>query len=176
MAGYLYPFFPIVSALGFVLVLIPLPWHLEAWNSGTCYYIIWTALACLNSFINSIVWADDAINRAPVWCDICTCHTPQQDIHERSTFHNSNENNSRRVRRYTCCVHVHHAKVIQYLQYSGGSHITGRRKFRLPNAWQRSYSCTETPCSFHRFSHLCSASPHGHGPRYVPVIRLIRFF
>lgn len=66
-----YPLFPIAAAFSTVLVLIPLPWHLEAWNSGTCYYMIWTALACFNQFINSVVWANDAINRAPVWCDIC---------------------------------------------------------------------------------------------------------
>lgn len=70
-----YPLFPIAAALGAVLVLIPLPWHLEAWNSGTCYYMIWTALACLNQLVNSVVWANDAINRAPVWCDICE-YTP----------------------------------------------------------------------------------------------------
>ena len=66
-----YPLFPIAAALGFVAVLTPLPWHLEAWNSGTCYYMIWVALACLNQFVNSVVWANDALNRAPVWCDIC---------------------------------------------------------------------------------------------------------
>lgn len=71
MTALLYPLFPVVCGLGFVLVLIPLPWHLEAWNSGTCFYMIWTALACLNQFVNSIVWSGDAINRAPVWCDIC---------------------------------------------------------------------------------------------------------
>lgn len=128
MTGYLYPLFPIFSALGFVLVLIPLPWHLEAWNSGTCYYMIWTALACFNSFVNSIAWADDALNRAPVWCDICTCYLLRQleDVCERSTFYNSNKNNPRRVCWHTRCVHVHHAKVTQHFQYSGSSHITGR--------------------------------------------------
>lgn len=126
MTGYLYPFFPVVSALGFVLALIPLPWHLEAWNSGTCYYMTWTALACLNSFINSIVWADDAINRAPVWCDICTFLSIQQGVRGHSKFHNSNEDNSRRVCWHTRCVHVYHAKAIPYFQHSSGSHIAGR--------------------------------------------------
>ncbi|KAF8439983.1 pheromone A receptor-domain-containing protein [Boletus edulis BED1] len=56
--------------IGFVLCMIPLPWHLEAWNTGTCLYMIWTGLACLNQFINSVVWNSDTINRAPVWCDI----------------------------------------------------------------------------------------------------------
>ena len=68
-----YPLFPIASFLGFVAVLIPLPWHLEAWNSGTCYYMFWVALSCLNQFVNSVTWANDAINRAPIWCDICKC-------------------------------------------------------------------------------------------------------
>lgn len=66
----LYPLFPVFSFLGFILVLIPFPWHLQAWNSGTCFYMMWTALACLNQFINSVVWANDAMNRAPVFCDI----------------------------------------------------------------------------------------------------------
>ncbi|KAJ3568207.1 hypothetical protein NP233_g5865 [Leucocoprinus birnbaumii] len=65
-----YPLFPTFSLLGFFLVVIPLPWHMKAWNSGTCFYILWTALACLNQFINSVVWHGNAINWAPVWCDI----------------------------------------------------------------------------------------------------------
>lgn len=65
-----YPVFPLFAFLGFILSIIPLPWHLQAWNSGTCYYMIWTALACLNQFINSVVWHGNVINWAPVWCDI----------------------------------------------------------------------------------------------------------
>jgi len=37
---------------------------------GTCLYMIWTALACLIHFINSIVWSGNTTNWAPVWCDI----------------------------------------------------------------------------------------------------------
>ncbi|KAJ7585827.1 pheromone receptor Rcb2 B44 [Mycena floridula] len=65
-----YPLFPIFAFLGFILPLIPLSWHFQAWNSGTCYYMIWASLACLNQFVNSIVWAGNAINHAPIWCDI----------------------------------------------------------------------------------------------------------
>jgi pheromone a factor receptor len=71
MSDASYPFFSIFAILGFVLVLIPLPWHLEAWNSGTCYYMMWTALACINQFVNSIIWAGNARNSAPAWCEIC---------------------------------------------------------------------------------------------------------
>ncbi|KAH9856255.1 STE3-domain-containing protein [Lenzites betulinus] len=67
-----YPLFPVFAFLGFVLALVPLPWHLEAWNSATCYYMIWTALSCLNGFVNTVVWARDAIDHAPIWCDIST--------------------------------------------------------------------------------------------------------
>jgi len=35
-------------------------------------YMIWTAIACLVHFVNSIVWNGNAINWAPVWCDIAT--------------------------------------------------------------------------------------------------------
>jgi pheromone a factor receptor len=60
------------SFVGFVLCAIPLYWHLEAWNTGTCLYMIWTGLGCLIQGINSIVWNKNLINRAPVYCDIST--------------------------------------------------------------------------------------------------------
>ncbi|EGO28761.1 hypothetical protein SERLADRAFT_406185 [Serpula lacrymans var. lacrymans S7.9] len=65
-----YPLFPIFAFFGFILVLIPLPWHLQAWNAGTCVYMIWAAVACLIEFVNSVVWNGSALNVAPVWCDI----------------------------------------------------------------------------------------------------------
>jgi pheromone a factor receptor len=72
MQDPLYPLFPVFAFLGFILALIPLPWHLEASNSGTVIYMMWAALANLNAFINAIVWRNTALNVAPVWCDICT--------------------------------------------------------------------------------------------------------
>ena len=44
---------------------------MTASNRGTCMYMVWTALGCLNQFINSVVWNKNVVNRAPVWCDIC---------------------------------------------------------------------------------------------------------
>nr|ALK27861.1 mating factor receptor STE3-2 [Limonomyces culmigenus] len=72
MTDFAWPFFPIVALLGAVLPLIPLSWHLQAWNSGTCYYMIWASILCLNQFVNAIVWHGTAIDFAPVWCDIST--------------------------------------------------------------------------------------------------------
>jgi len=62
--------FSAFAFIGFVMCAIPLPWHIQAWNTGTCLYMIWTGLACLNQFINSVIWTGNAINWAPVWCDI----------------------------------------------------------------------------------------------------------
>ncbi|KIY53057.1 pheromone receptor, partial [Fistulina hepatica ATCC 64428] len=62
--------FSMFSFLGFALVIIPLPWHLHAWNAGTVMFMLWTAVGCLNVFVNSIVWNGNVNNPAPVWCDI----------------------------------------------------------------------------------------------------------
>ena len=43
----------------------------SAWNTGTCLYMIWVGFGCLMQCINSIVWNNNMINRAPVYCDIC---------------------------------------------------------------------------------------------------------
>lgn len=68
--------FSVFSAIGLVLSLIPLWWHLESWNVGTCMFMIWTALACLVYFVDSVVWSGNTINWAPVWCDIGTFRNP----------------------------------------------------------------------------------------------------
>ncbi|KAI0702576.1 STE3-domain-containing protein [Earliella scabrosa] len=67
-----YPLLPVFAFLGFIIALVPLPWHLQAWNAGTCVYMIWASFACMIQFVNSIVWRDTALSIAPVWCDIST--------------------------------------------------------------------------------------------------------
>ncbi|KAI0061291.1 STE3-like pheromone receptor [Artomyces pyxidatus] len=62
--------FSAFSFLGFLICAIPLYWHLEAANVGVCLFIAWTALGCLISSVNSIVWRNNVENIAPVWCDI----------------------------------------------------------------------------------------------------------
>ncbi|KAN0105465.1 Pheromone A receptor domain containing protein [Russula decolorans] len=64
--------YTVFSFIGFVLCAIPLYWHYEASNAGTCLYMIWTGLGCLMQCINSIVWNKNMINRVPVYCDIST--------------------------------------------------------------------------------------------------------
>ncbi|KAJ6617170.1 pheromone A receptor-domain-containing protein [Mycena sp. CBHHK59/15] len=64
--------FSMFAFIGFLCSSIPLPWHLEAWNTGTCLYMIWSALACLVLFIDSIIWSGNIIDWSPTWCDIST--------------------------------------------------------------------------------------------------------
>ncbi|KXN90200.1 Pheromone B alpha 3 receptor, partial [Leucoagaricus sp. SymC.cos] len=45
---------------------------LLAWNTGTCVYMGWVSLCSLLLFINAVVWHDNAINSAPIYCDIVT--------------------------------------------------------------------------------------------------------
>ena len=71
MSDPTYPLFPVVSFLGAVAAFVPLPWHLQAWNAGTCIYMFWAGFASLIQFVNSIVWHGNMENVAPVWCDIC---------------------------------------------------------------------------------------------------------
>ena len=122
MVEPLYPLFPIASFLGFVLVLIPLPWHLQAWNSGTCFYVFWTSLACLNQFINSVTWANDAINKAPVWCDICkpglSAFIQPSDRRVVCSY----PDNAGRYRRDPCVIPVYYAEAAQHRE--GSSRLT----------------------------------------------------
>lgn len=65
------PLYPILSFLAIVVSFIPFSWHFRARNVGTCSYMLSTGLYSLVEFINSIIWADNVNNVAPVWCDIC---------------------------------------------------------------------------------------------------------
>jgi pheromone a factor receptor len=77
----------VFSFIGIVLSVIPFYWHLQgklqftspslnlkvhvtAWNTGTCMYMIWTALGCLINFINAILWRGNVLDKAPIYCDI----------------------------------------------------------------------------------------------------------
>ncbi|KAJ7482126.1 pheromone B alpha 1 receptor [Mycena galericulata] len=64
--------FSAFAFVGFLCSSIPLTWHLEAWNTGTCLYMIWTGVACLIFFIDSIVWSGNVIDWSPTWCDLST--------------------------------------------------------------------------------------------------------
>ncbi|TDL15329.1 STE3-domain-containing protein [Rickenella mellea] len=67
-----YPLYPAFAFGCFILVLIPLPWHFQAWNTGTCMFMIWTSVVCLIQFINAMVWHGKDSNVAPIYCYAAT--------------------------------------------------------------------------------------------------------
>lgn len=70
MTDAAYPLYPICAFFGFILVVVPMPWHLRQWNTSTVWFMTWTSLACLNQFVNSVIWHGNVINRTPWWCDV----------------------------------------------------------------------------------------------------------
>ncbi|CAE6406821.1 unnamed protein product [Rhizoctonia solani] len=64
------PVFPAFCALALALLLLVLPTHVRTRNSGTLLFIGWTFTTTLIFFVNSIVWAGNLSDPAPVWCDI----------------------------------------------------------------------------------------------------------
>ena len=66
-----YPLIPTFNFLGFVLALVPLPWMLQSWNVGAACFSLWTALSCLDIFINTVIWRDSFFPSYPIFCDIC---------------------------------------------------------------------------------------------------------
>ncbi|TFY59627.1 hypothetical protein EVJ58_g5654 [Rhodofomes roseus] len=72
MGEMTYPLFPTFAFLGFIVSLIPMPWHLQGWNAGTCLYMSWVSLACLVQFVDSIIWNGNLNDPVPIWCDIST--------------------------------------------------------------------------------------------------------
>ncbi|WVQ83977.1 hypothetical protein IAT38_006122 [Cryptococcus sp. DSM 104549] len=65
-----HPDYPFWTFVALVLVLLPAPWHWRARNIATVSLVFWLALANLASFVNTIVWADNYVDKSPVWCDI----------------------------------------------------------------------------------------------------------
>ncbi|KAI0061249.1 STE3-like pheromone receptor [Artomyces pyxidatus] len=64
--------FSACSFIGFIASMVPFYWHARAGNVGTCLFMFWSSLSCLNLFINSCIWNGNFRDVAPVWCDIST--------------------------------------------------------------------------------------------------------
>ena len=82
-ANVAFAFFAFVT---FILVLVPLPWHLQgvclvivkyrrianahiAWNSGVCIYIGWVAVGSIILYVDAVVWNGNIGDPMPAWCD-----------------------------------------------------------------------------------------------------------
>ncbi|PPQ96640.1 hypothetical protein CVT26_010680 [Gymnopilus dilepis] len=67
-----YPELPIFAFISAALVIIPLPWHWRARNVATIAIMLWLFVVNVIYGINSIIWAGNVNDPAPVWCDITT--------------------------------------------------------------------------------------------------------
>ena len=67
---YAYPLVPVANFLSAFLVLIPLPWLLQHWNTGAWTHAIWSSLLCFITGVNTTLWSDNVDIKAVVWCDI----------------------------------------------------------------------------------------------------------
>lgn len=66
-----YPLVPIANFLACILVLASVPKSMsKSMNVGIFSLAIWVAIESLITAVNSIIWADNVENVAPIWCDI----------------------------------------------------------------------------------------------------------
>ncbi|KAF7421281.1 hypothetical protein PC9H_011803 [Pleurotus ostreatus] len=63
---------PVVSFICAFLVLLPLPWHWRAGTVATISITVWLFAANIINGVNAIIWSDNAIIQATIWCDIAT--------------------------------------------------------------------------------------------------------
>lgn len=66
-----YPLVPIANFLACILVLASMSKGMfQSWNVGACSFAIWVTTISFTTAVDSIIWADNVDNLAPVWCDI----------------------------------------------------------------------------------------------------------
>ena len=66
--------YPGATALNFIfgaLLLLYLPLQIRARNIGLSFFILWVSGLCIGYGANTVVWRDNALNSAPIWCEIC---------------------------------------------------------------------------------------------------------
>ena len=62
---------PVASAIGAALILVSLPSQLRAGNVAIVMMIIGSFLLHTFNVANTIVWAGNVDDVAPIWCDFC---------------------------------------------------------------------------------------------------------
>ena len=65
-----YPEISAISAIAAVLMLIPLPAQLRAGNVALITLLVGSFFINMLYFVDSLVWAGNVRDVAPVWCDI----------------------------------------------------------------------------------------------------------
>ena len=62
---------PVMSAIAAALIVVSLPSQWRARNVAIVVFIIASFLLHVFNVANSIVWAGNVDNVAPIWCDFC---------------------------------------------------------------------------------------------------------
>ena len=66
--------FPLVAIANFgscLLIFLSMSKNMfQSWNVGACSFAVWTAIVSFYTGLNSIVWSNSIVNKAPIWCDI----------------------------------------------------------------------------------------------------------
>lgn len=66
-----FPLVPIANFLACIIVLLSLSKSMfQSWNVGVCSFAIWMVATSLIKAVDSIIWAGNVENVAPVWCNI----------------------------------------------------------------------------------------------------------
>ena len=65
------PQFAVASAIAIFVLLIPLPAHWRGRNVALLVLILCVIIQNLFQLVNTIVWAHNVRDVAPVWCDLC---------------------------------------------------------------------------------------------------------
>ena len=85
----MYPLVPVMNFLSGVLVCLPLLTSVvqtRTWNVAITALVIWTAIGCFFTGVNTIIWSDNVRNSAPVWCDISEHRCLVINIHVASSL------------------------------------------------------------------------------------------
>lgn len=60
----------VLTAVCIVLNTGPLVWQFKQGHSGPIAMGVWIMIGSINELVNTTVWYRDAVDRAPIWCDI----------------------------------------------------------------------------------------------------------
>jgi pheromone a factor receptor len=75
-----YSILPVAAFIAAFLVLVPAFWHWRARNVPTLSLIVWLFTLNVICGVNSLVWSDNVLDKAPVWCDICEQTVPKANV------------------------------------------------------------------------------------------------
>ena len=68
------PTFPLVPIANFgacLLIFLSTSKNMfQSWNVGAYSFAVWIAIVSFYTGLNSIIWSNSIVNKAPIWCDI----------------------------------------------------------------------------------------------------------